>query len=399
MPNDWKKWDMLIFQLTEHCIHRYGIEAVRNWRFTPFMCNNILYGFFTWEEYAKMYYHVWTVLKNIDQNLVIGGPGIDTSVMLKDWDHSFGPWIDFCRNQNCMPDFITLKAYPYDNTGESKAIWDKAKDGILPSEQHMLEDENYLSHDLRKIHLILQEYGYGTDKIAVEAWNSTYSHQDPCNDICYKSAFITKNIMENQQSTWCLGYWCLSDYIMDFNVPRERNDFHGDFGLITSGGLRKSAYYAMKLLKQVSGVCLTSGNNYFIARDKQMIFIVVYHYCKYNLFHSDESQISSAMEDPYFFCQDSAKTERTFILQHLNPGEYSIERFVIGRMQGGNTYECWKKSGNPAVMNTSQKEYITSQSQPSYTVERASTQNSELRISCMLDPHDVQLIKIRKAQA
>lgn len=399
MPADWDKWDLLVRTFLLHCIRRYGIGCVREWRFTPMMCNHILYGFFSWEEYMEMYDHIWRIAKTVDKQLMIGGPGIDISVMLKDWDSSFDPFMAHCRENSCMPDFISLKVYPFDMMDSGRQDWEQIKyGGEMGLWNTMSEDEDVLVHMLSRALVLLRRYGYDQDSIAVEAWNASYSNSDPCNDTCYKSAFIVKNIMENQNKAWCMAYWTLSDYLIDISMPKEQRSFHGGIGLITYDGLRKAGYRAFCLLKMLRGERIAGGPGYCICRDGETILILAYQYCHYNLFHCLEVQRSSAVEDPYLLCYVGERQSRVFEITDARYKEYGVETFSIGRARGGSAYEKWMEIGAPSRMTDWQREYIDRASNVQYTVNRVKAEHGCVELRCVVDPHDVILMRITPAE-
>lgn len=394
MPVDWDKWDSMVRAFINNCIRRYGMDEVRTWKFTPMMCNHILYRFFTWEEYIVMYQHIWKTLKSIDAELCVGGPGIDSSVMIFDWENSFGPWIEWCKKENCMPDFITIKTYPYDHTKDGMDFWEQLKKGTIQNAENIITDKGFIEHSLKRIHILLKKYGYAADRIAVEAWNTTYSQSDLCNDTCFKAAYIAKNIIENQGNAWCLAYWALSDHMVDFVVQREQSSFRGGFGLFSYDGVKKSGYYAMQLLAKLQGEQLEAGDGYCIARSHRRIQIVLYQYCEYNRFHSEESQFSSVMTDPYYLCREGEQQAYQLRLTGLKHRMYRIEEYRIGREHGGNPYERWIAMGKPSFMTKWQRDYLEQQAQPNYTMQIVSCQKEMLELRYVVQPHDVLLIQV-----
>ena len=393
MPTDWDKWDALVHAFILHCIQRYGIRNVREWRFTPMMCNHILYDFFTWDEYMQMHLHIWNILKFIDDQLIIGGPGIDISVLLDDWDNSFAPYMAFCQENDCMPNFITLKVYPFDMTPCGKNEWFRAQygDSLL---SNMSEDEDVISHMLSRTALLLRRYGYNQNSIAVEAWNSSYSNSDPCNDICYKSAFIVKNIIENQSKVWCMAYWSLSDYMTDINIPKEQRSFHGGVGLLTYDGLRKAGYQAFRLLNLLRGWRIAEGQGYSIFRDEMTVQIIAYQYCHYNLYHCQEVEQSSEVDDPYLLCYVGERQSRVFELTGLPFEEYEVETFMVGQRHGGSTYAKWQEIGAPDRLTDWQREHVARASSSQYSIHRIPAENGKIELRCVVDPHDVILIRL-----
>lgn len=73
-PKDYEKWAELVYQLTLHCLERYGREEVESWYWEVWNEPNINYWRGTSEEYYKLYdYATWAV-KRAYPEAVVGGP-------------------------------------------------------------------------------------------------------------------------------------------------------------------------------------------------------------------------------------------------------------------------------------------------------------------------------------
>jgi xylan 1,4-beta-xylosidase len=73
-PKDYSKWADLVYQLTLHCIDRYGKEEVKSWYWEVWNEPNINYWRGTKEEYFKLYdYAIWAV-KRACPEAMVGGP-------------------------------------------------------------------------------------------------------------------------------------------------------------------------------------------------------------------------------------------------------------------------------------------------------------------------------------
>ena len=96
-PKDYDKWAELAFQLTKHCISRYGLNEVESWFWEVWNEPNINYWNGSMEEYFKLYDFASWAVKKACPNARIGGPHT-TSPRDKNaagWLKSF---IDHCIN-------------------------------------------------------------------------------------------------------------------------------------------------------------------------------------------------------------------------------------------------------------------------------------------------------------
>lgn len=73
-PTDYDKWAELVYQLTMHCISRYGLNEVESWFWEVWNEPDIFYWNGTMEEYFKLYdFAAWAV-KKACPNARVGGP-------------------------------------------------------------------------------------------------------------------------------------------------------------------------------------------------------------------------------------------------------------------------------------------------------------------------------------
>ena len=96
-PKDYDKWAELVYQLTKHCISRYGQNEVEGWYWEVWNEPNINYWNGSMEEYFKMYDFASWAVKKACPEARIGGPHT-TSPRDKNaagWLKSF---IDHCIN-------------------------------------------------------------------------------------------------------------------------------------------------------------------------------------------------------------------------------------------------------------------------------------------------------------
>ena len=96
-PKDYDKWAELVYQLTKHCISRYGQNEVESWYWEVWNEPNINYWNGSMEEYFKMYDFASWAVKKACPDARIGGPHT-TSPRDKNaagWLKSF---IDHCIN-------------------------------------------------------------------------------------------------------------------------------------------------------------------------------------------------------------------------------------------------------------------------------------------------------------
>ena len=400
LPKDWGIWDRMIRSFLLHCIEQFGAENVRVWRFTPIMLYNAtLHQRLSYQEFLEMYLHVWQVIKSIDPKIRVSGPGIDISLLALDWEASFQPFLDFCATHHCMPDLINCRLYPVDIRGMGPNQVTAFRDDrrvLKPSPQYFGDEgltEKMVEITCRKLAAI----GYHADRISIDRWNGNVSQSDPCNDICYKSAYIVKTILENQNRFHNMAYWTLSDYMVGIDSIRFEQNLSGSLGLLTFDGLKKAAYNAMQLLAMLQGDVIASGKGFVVTRDGPVCRIMVYRYCHYDAARIEELLSHQQVSDPYEIFVSGNTQIRTFHVKYAANREYIVEYFSVGPDSGGSVYEKWRDMGAPNNLTAWQREHLESVSRPGYFVDRISSIGGILEITCASEPHDVILMQVTPA--
>lgn len=388
-PADVGQWAGLIRKLTEHFVQRYGIGQVRRWLFTPCLPPDYIdLGIFSEEEYEQLYTAGYRAVKSVCENLLVCGPGC------VDYQKHLRPFIQLCKRNHCVPEVLTFHSY-------ASVAADMEENGLNLIENNqsfsyaVSRDEDFLRHAVREIRKIQRSEGVEQLALVLDEWNSNIWQRDLCNDTCYKSAYLFKNILENNHLLNGMGYFALSDRLAE--VPPAGDLFHGGFGLFTRNGIPKSACRAMELLSQMGSVLLKQGDGYFITQNEEEIQIFLYHYSHFDLLYRYRHVANISRTSRYqVFVR---KEPQAFCIQllHLVPGRYRIQRYGITR-NGGGSYEAWVKMGAPASVDYEELKLLQNLSHPLYRTEKIDIASEEdsLLVRESLEPHDVWLIKIKR---
>lgn len=73
-PNDYKKWEELVYQWVKHSIERYGREEVKSWHWELWNEPNIGYWSGTFDEFCKLYDYSAQAVKRACPDCTMGGP-------------------------------------------------------------------------------------------------------------------------------------------------------------------------------------------------------------------------------------------------------------------------------------------------------------------------------------
>lgn len=384
-PKNISLWKELIGKLMEHFIKRYGLDEVKKWLFTPWMGPDLsIFGFFTMEEYQTVYQASYQAVKNACRDFKICAPG--TNIYS---GSSMKRFLQMCREEDCMPDILTLRSYGTINP-EDEGSGLKLQPSNEAFYVAVSGNEEYLAYYLKKIKTVIREQGARHLPVMLDEWSSNVWQRDLCNDTSYKSAYIFKSTIDNWDSFYGMGYYNITDRLDEIAPSPEL--FHGGFGLFLHNGIPKSAYRAMELLKQAGDKLLSKGDGYFITKSEEKVQVFLYNYCHYDMLYRYRNTTKLTKTQRYKVFNEKQPRSYHIRLSGFIPGRRRIKRYSIGP-GGGSTFDSWIAMGAPEQMTKEEERILIHLSYPVYRTETVDTADV-LELKACLVPHEVQLIVI-----
>jgi xylan 1,4-beta-xylosidase len=207
-PRDWDRWADLTGDLAAHLIARYGADEVtRHWAFEVWNEPNLeVFWSGTPAEYFRLYDCSAAAIKSVHPGLRVGGP----SSAAAGWTRELLAHLD---TSGAPLDFLSTHVY-----------------GNVPL-------------DLRPA---LAASGRAGTPVWWTEWGPTPVHFNPVGDTVFAAAFLLRGMASALGRIAALSPWVASDHFEELGPPPEL--FHGGFGLLSVGNLRKPRYWAMALL-------------------------------------------------------------------------------------------------------------------------------------------------------
>ena len=353
-PNDYDKWAELVYQLTLHCISRYGLSEVESWYWEVWNEPNINYWNGTMEEYFKMYdYAAWAVKKACPKTLV-GGPHTTSPRDEKAaaWLRSF---IEHCINGTNYK--TKQKGSPLDYIGFHAKGSPKIVDG------HVQMNINLQLRDIskgfeivssipevRNLPIIIGE----SDPEGCAACSMT---RTPSNS--YRNGTLYSSY---EAAVFARKYALADHFKVNFKgavtwaFEFEDQPWFDGFRDLATNGVDKPVLNIFRMFGMMSGtrVAVTGGTydpflmrdsgvkgapdiNALAAKDDDAISVMVWNY------HDDD--IIADASDVRIDLNGLAVSK---VLVH----EYRIDK------ENSNSYEVWKKMGSPQNPTTDQYEIL-----------------------------------------
>ena len=393
-PKNLTMWQELIEAFMKHAVERYGQGQVSEWRFCVWHQPNTttrLYGFEKDESFYEFYKATRQCVKQAVPGAAFGFPAIfqNADFAGDEWYQAF---LDWCREQDCMPDFLNFTYYDTKLSREERST--RKTFGFVFT--MVLNDEpdgfaDFVHHIRRN----LKQQGMEHLPVYLSEWNNTPSQQDLLNDTCFKSCYLVKNILENYDRLDSFSYWSLSDLMSETQLPEDL--LFGGLGLFTVNGMPKASYYALWLLAQLKNSSfLASRENWYAVRTDRDIRIIAYHYIHFSKIYASGERFIMTPEDRYTMFRSIQPLHLTIHIRDI-PAEsdgYQIREYLVGR-RSGSLYDAWMQAGAGPVAAEMDKKLLEAASMPRVSYEnRIQGSHDGLKLTILLDPLDVKLLVI-----
>jgi xylan 1,4-beta-xylosidase len=209
-PRDLDRWSDLVEALVRHLVERHGLDEVATWGFEVWNEANIkVFWAGRQSDYFDLYDAAARAVKAVDDRLLVGGPSTAAAGWVDDLLHH-------AAETGVPVDFVTTHTY-----------------GAPPL-------------DLRPI---LERFGRPDIPIWWTEWGVSPTHGGPVNDSVWGAPLVARGMRSAAGRVDALAYWVASDQFVELGVPEQL--FHGGFGLLTIGGLRKPRFWAIAILERL----------------------------------------------------------------------------------------------------------------------------------------------------
>ncbi|MFJ6574157.1 glycoside hydrolase [Streptomyces sp. NPDC091292] len=210
-PKDYGRWSDLVHALTRHLVDRYGHEEVRdNWAFEVWNEANLeVFWSGTPEEFFRLYDVTAAAVKAVDPGLRVGGP----SSAANGWVNEL---LDHIGTSGAALDFVSSHTY-----GNAPLDWRP----------------------------VLERHGRRGTPVWWTEWGPTPTHFHGIGDGPFGATFLLHGMKSAAGRIEALAHWVASDHFEELGPPPAL--FHGGFGLLTVGNLRKPRYWALTLAERL----------------------------------------------------------------------------------------------------------------------------------------------------
>jgi xylan 1,4-beta-xylosidase len=306
-PKTWDKWDDLITHLAQHLVGRYGLREVSQWYFEVWNEPNIDFwnGIPRESSYFELYDHTARDLKKVSLRLRVGGPAT-----------AHASWVpDFLQHAaaNKVPmDFISTHAYADDTVENLFGTHRNIPRDYRVCRAVAMVQSQIDSSPLPKLPLLWTE------------WN--VEGMDNARDTIFVGPALASTIRDCDGHVDMMSFWTFDDVFEEDGVVKE--PFHGGFGLIAAGGIKKPSYYAFTVLHRLGRQRLANpAANVLVTRRKDGTLVLA----AWNLVDPDQRGTPQSV---HFEFRHVAPNERVWISRADSTHGNSLAAYAaMGRPQ------------------------------------------------------------------
>lgn len=345
VPSSLSKYCALVRAFLQHCIQRYGMDSMKNWRFDFWNSANLQSsnGFWdgTQEEFFRFYRTVYRVFREVDPELKLGSPNFS----LPDGISWYEAFFEMCCQKQIAPDFISIHLYScFDDLAHFSGIFPYPP---MTYNYLSLTNTDYLKNIIGFLKDVMRKYGFDHLPLLAGEWNITYYLQDLTRDTAFMAAYIAHSQLQMIGLLEGSSFFCLSD-VNDQTRP-SKMIFPGSSGLISRHGIVKPAYYAFYLLHKLDPDIIYLKPPCIITRSENGFHVLVYNISDYRKSGQGGQLefLSDKRRYQVFHSTDPIAFHGSF---SVPCGDYSIKTYLMDQ-EHGSPYDTWLRMGAPEPLN------------------------------------------------
>ncbi len=209
-PKDYAAWGALVRALAQYLVDRYGVAEVADWGFEVWNEPNLeLFWTGSRDDYFRLYDVAARAIKTVDRRLKVGGPATAAAGWIADF-------AVYAADSGAPVDFLSTHTY-----------------GNVPLD----------------IAATAANAGLERRPVWWTEWGVSPTHFARINDSVLGAPFVLHGMFSAMDRAEHLAYWTISDHFEELGRPPRL--FHGGFGLLTVGNLRKPRFWALRMLEML----------------------------------------------------------------------------------------------------------------------------------------------------
>lgn len=330
-----KAWHILLKDFISHCIEKFGLDEVQNWKFELVSEDR------SYEKAIDLYSKTIKIIQKNFKTLKLGilfipAPDFEERNFL----------INF-KDKNL--DFMSVQI-DHDILLQKK--------GLIKELLHNIKNMNLKTYLIKTA-----EYHF-------------------LNDSTIKASALVNEILNDFEDA--------DRQVIFIDSLRSSKMFHGGLGILTYNGYKKSVYNAYHLLSQLKGDILSKGKRHIVLKEKNKFQILLYNFTEMDYYSKfaveDYRNVIETLTD------NSIKIQLS--LSNLTQGKYKFKYQTLCR-ESGCIFDSWNKMSSPKILAREDLDYLSYKEQMDLEIKVANI-DGVITINELLSNDTVKLIEIEK---
>ncbi len=370
-------WQSAVTALLHHLRDRYEVSELKDWIFE--LGNDVNNDNACYQDEHYNYFDAWSYFYRSVKEIVhgtVGGPGVVLDLS-SGW---FEQYLETCRREQLIPDYLTIFLFPYHHVNDSNRY-----ENII--------DDHFETEEILHLKELMSKYDVKTEISAVE-WNPTLSSRSFLNDSLYRGTYFINHVMDIWNQVSMANVWVASDWISSyFDVHGVAN---GGNGILTRDSICKPAYYALQFLNMLDDTLISYGKNYIVTQGAHGGYHILLTNHKHlsERYYLEKQTVSDPTDlDVIFENDDSLKVK--IQLEGVENTRYVVKRRSVGNQEGTLLSE-WRRFDYDRELKGNEVAYLRHICFPRMGMKKLEAENQILQIEEELEAHDIVLLHIYK---
>ncbi len=383
---DKKVWDDLFRQFFKGLVRRYGVKELSEWVF-ELGPEDFHVGPGTSDpEGSLKFVDVFCFVQNFVKKSIpdakiaySAGAGFQNPEVM-------APVLKKFSELDCVPDYVTYILFPYKSiqvqeNGESRISFVRTKENEFEEPQ------------LKKIFELMENSGFGRDKVVIAEWNLTASNCNFINDSNFRGCVFTATVSRLLKDVHTFGLWICSDW--QCTSFTSRNIINGGGGLLTKDTIRKPIYFAVRMLNHLGNKVIARGRNYMVTRlSDDEYAIICFNPVVFNPSYFIKAENQANVEEVHSFFDYEDNKRLTLKLEGVSTNSwYYVKKRTVNRRHGSIIDE-WAKFDNASDLARNDVKYLQELCVPGLTRTRQQSRGNVLTLDIDLEAEEFCLIHV-----
>ncbi|MDE7310603.1 MAG: helix-turn-helix domain-containing protein [Eubacterium sp.] len=379
-----RAWEALFADFVDHVVRRYGKAEVSRWIFEisrdPVHEESGKYYEDPDYDICNVYRFAYQIVKAVVPKARIGGLGGITGAD----SHVYERFFNFCREQECVPDFISFMLFPY-IPGRTE---DKEPYARSPERQ-------YETQQIRKMRQMMERAGITQCPLHIVEWNNTVSNRNYLNDSCFRGTYICKKVSEIWDSVEMLCIWMGSDWVSSYYD--SFGAANGGSGLLTKDSIRKPAFYAFQFLNLLGNRMIMIGDHYIVTKSQSGSYrLLCFNFSWYSVSYFLKAENSIRPQEMEAMFPQNQSTTLNLVLNDMEDDEtYVVKKRSISQ-KNGSILDEWGKFQYETHLERADVKYLQEICIPHLSMEKRKAEKGRLHLHLKLETHEFALYHIYK---